>query len=78
MVCCQSLAKLLLGIAALSSILFGPKAYSDFIYFYFYFYLLLFRATPVAYGNSQARGQIEATAAGLHQSKSNVASKPHL
>ena len=31
---------------------------------------LLFRATPVAYGGSQARGRIGATAAGLHHSHS--------
>ena len=32
------------------------------------FFFLLFRATPVAYGGSWARGQIGATAAGLHHS----------
>ena len=35
----------------------------------FFLYLLLFsRATPVAYGGSQARGLIRAVAAGLSQS----------
>ena len=34
---------------------------------------LLFRATSMAYGDSQARGQIRAVAAGLHQSHSNTA-----
>ena len=38
----------------------------------------LFRATPIAYGSSQAMGQIRAVAAGLHQTHSNVGSKPHL
>ena len=33
---------------------------------FFSFPFCLFRATPVAYGGSQARGQIGATAAGLH------------
>ena len=33
-----------------------------------FFFFLLFRAPPVAYGGSQARGQIEATAAGLRHS----------
>ena len=42
------------------------------------FCLLLFRATSEAYGGSQARGQIRAAAAGLHQSHSNMGSKPHL
>ena len=46
--------------------------------FYFYFYFLLFRAVPVAYGGSQARGQIGATAAGLCHSHSNAGLEPHL
>jgi len=41
------------------------------------FYFFLFRATPLAYGSSQARGQIGATAAGLHHSYSNTGSKPY-
>ena len=40
--------------------------------------LLLFRATPVAYGGSQARGLVRATAAGLHHSHSNTRSELHL
>ena len=46
-----------------------------FIYLKFY---LLFRAVPVAYGGSQARGPIGAVAAGLHHSHSNVGSGLHL
>ena len=38
----------------------------------------LFRATPVAYGGSQARGRIGAIAGGLHYSHSNAGSKPFL
>ena len=38
----------------------------------------LFRATHTAYGSSQARRRIGATAAGLRHSHSNVGSKPHL
>ena len=38
----------------------------------------LFRAAPVAYGGSQARGLIRAEATGLHHSHSNVGSKPYL
>ena len=46
----------------------------------FYFILLFlvflsFKATPMAYGGSQARGPIRTVAAGLHRSHSNVASK---
>ena len=40
--------------------------------------LLLFRATPMAYGGSQAKGLIRATAAGLQHSHSKDKSKPHL
>ena len=35
-------------------------------------------AASTAYGGSQARGSIEAVAAGLHQSHSNSGSKPRL
>ena len=42
------------------------------------FFSLLFRATPAAYGSSQARGQIRAAATGLHHSHSNSRSKPRL
>ena len=37
-----------------------------------------FRATPAAYGGSQARGWTGAVAASLHHSHSNVRSEPHL
>ena len=43
-----------------------------------FFFFLLFRATLAAYGSSQARGQIEATAAGLYHSHSNARSEPSL
>ena len=49
------------------------------IFFCFFFCLfLLFRATPAAYGGSEARGQIGATAATLLHSHNNVGSKPHM
>ena len=38
-------------------------------------FFLLFRATPVAYGSSWARGQTGATAAGLYHSHSSAGSK---
>ena len=38
----------------------------------------LFRAASVAYGGSQAWGQIRTVAAGLHHSHSNARSEPHL
>ena len=40
--------------------------------------VLPFRAEPVAYGGSQARGLIGAVAAGLHHSHSNAGSEPRL
>ena len=49
-----------------------------FIFYFFYFYFLLFRAAPMAYGVSQARGLIRAVAAGLCQSQSNARSEPRL
>ena len=45
---------------------------------FFFFFFLLFRATSSAYRNSQAKGLIRATAAGLHHSHSNSTSEPHL
>ena len=51
-----------------------PSYYS----FSFFLFLFLFSATPKAYGGSQARGWIRATAASLHHSHSNVGSKPSL
>ena len=44
---------------------------------FIYFFLFLFGAAPAAYGNSQARGRIGATAAGLHPSYSNARSLTH-
>ena len=41
------------------------------------FVLLFFRVTPAAYGSSQARGQIRATAASLCQSHSKAGSLTH-
>ena len=41
-----------------------------------FFFLSFFRATPMAYGGSQARGLIEATAAGLRHS--NARSEPRM
>ena len=44
----------------------------------FFFFFCFFRATPAAYGDSQARGPIGAAAASLYQSHSHVISEPHL
>ena len=43
-------------------------------FFFFFFFFCLFRATPAAYGSSQARGLIRASAA-VHR---HVGSGPHL
>ena len=45
-------------------------------FFFFLPFLFVWRAAPAAYGSSQARGQIEATGAGLHHSYNNSRSKP--
>ena len=50
------------------------KVWSFFLPFFFSFFFLN-RTTTVAYGGSQARGQIGASAAGLHHSHSNVKSE---
>ena len=42
------------------------------------FLCVLFRAAPIPYGNSQPRGRIRATVAGLCNSHSNSRSKLHL
>ena len=39
-----------------------------FYFILFFFLFCLFKATPMAYGGSQARGPIGAAAAGLHHS----------
>ena len=51
-----------------------------FILFYLFYFILfyLFRAAPVAYVGSQARGLIGATAASLCHSHSNARSKLRL
>ena len=46
--------------------------------FFIFFSFLLFRATPVAYGSSRARGQIRTVAAGLHHRYSTAGSEPSL
>ena len=48
------------------------------IYIYIYLFILLFRAPPMAYRGSQARGQIKATAAGLRHRHSTTRSEPCL
>ena len=44
----------------------------------FFFWLYFFRAAPLAYGGSQARGQSGAIAASLCHSHSNAGSELHL
>ena len=45
---------------------------------HYFFFFCLFKAAPVAYGGSQARGRIRDAAASLQHSHSNVGSEPHL
>ena len=51
---------------------------SPSLFFFFFFFFCLFRATLVAYGSSQARGQIRAAAVGLHHSHSSSGSELRL
>ena len=53
----------------------GPHKMFPFLFFLVF---CLFRAAPVAYGDSQARGPSGATAASLHQSRSDIRSELHL
>ena len=55
-----------------------PGLFGVLILSFFFSFCCLFRAIPVAYGGSQARGRIGAAAAGLHHSHSNTRSKPPL
>ena len=52
-----------------------PQYLQPCFFVLFFFFL---RAAPMAYGDSQARGQVGAVAASLHHSHSNVGSEPHL
>ena len=56
------------------------KLYKEYLeeYLFIYFWSFVFRATPLAYGVSQIRGQIGATAAGLSHSHSYTRSEPCL
>ena len=49
-----------------------------FLFVCFLFFLASFRAAPVAYRGSQARGQIRAVVTGLRHSRSNAGSEPFL
>ena len=51
---------------------------NDVLFIYLFQNFVLFMATPVAYGSSQAKGQIAAAASGLHHNHSNARSEPHL
>ena len=54
---------------------FWRPRYEQSMWIFFFFPILLFRAAPTAYGVSQARGRIPATAAGLRHSHSNRGSE---
>ena len=47
----------------------------NFFCLFLFLFFCFFRATPVAYGGSRARGQIGAAPAGLHHSHSNLGSE---
>ena len=49
-----------------------------FLLMYLFIFCFFFRATPTAYGGSQARGPIGAVATNLRHSHSNARFEPHL
>ena len=60
-----------------------PRLIATFFFFFWpggevHVIFFLFRASPAAYGSSQARGQVRAVAASLRHSHSHTRSKPHL
>ena len=65
---------LILYNAVLSNFLVEDILFAVFCFCFCFF----FRTTPMAYGGSQARGQIGAAAAGLHHSHSHTISEPCL
>ena len=66
-----------LNFFAFPSLKEGDKS-SFFCFFFCFLFFVFSRATPMAYGGSQARGPIGAVASGLHHRHSNSGSKPHL
>ena len=58
--------------------LFMYVFFNLFMYSFIYCLFVLFRAAPVAYRGSQARGLIRAVAASLCHSHSNARSEPRL
>ena len=60
--------------------MFSPKSFWVFSFLFILFFCLFdfSRATPVAYGGSQARGRIGSVAASLRQSHGNARSEPCL
>ena len=70
----QQISTTLVGVSSLRE----TQVIVPFLEVLFFFFFLLFRATHAAYEGSQVRGQIGATAAGLHHSHSNVGSEMYL
>ena len=68
---------MLAGLEAVCACMLSHHAGTSYFFFSFFFFCL-FRAVPMAYGSSQARGQMGTAAAGLCHSHSNMGSKPHL
>ena len=54
------------------------KVVCVYLFIYLLLFLSSFKATPAAYGSSQAKGRNGAIATGLHHSHSNSGSKPCL
>ena len=61
-----------------SSFRAGPGIVPSISPFFFFFFFLLFKAALTAYGSSQARGTISATATNLYHSHRNTRSEPRV
>ena len=76
---CKLLQFLLRFLLSLVICIWWKSLTSNFLLFHpFFFSFFLFRAAPVAYGGSQARGQIGVVAASLCHTHSNTGSEVHL
>ena len=66
----------IISLISLSELLFlAYRNVRDFCALILFCFVFLFRAAPVTYGCSQARGQIRVAASGLCQSHSNAGSE---
>ena len=67
------------GNSCLKVVMFcGKQLIHSASFFFFFFFFGLFRAVPMGYASSHARGRIGAAATGLHHSHGHTRSKPRI